>query len=78
MSKPTTTFRVERHIPVPPGAGRGKASLYPFPTMKVGDSFVVENLQIFRSASRAAHMYGKRHGQKFCESLANLRIWRVR
>lgn len=37
-------FTIEKNVPIPSGAGkRGRAPIYPFRQMEVGDSFFVES-----------------------------------
>ena len=70
-------FKVERRVPPPklvPGRGR---RIYPFATMKVGESFAAPNREAFLRASRAAYMYGTRHEQLYTCDIDQLRIWRV-
>lgn len=66
---------IEKSVPVP----FGKSYKYPFSSMAVGDSFVVENDDSWKRTRNAAHMFGKRNGMKFKARacLDGLRIWRI-
>jgi hypothetical protein len=69
-------YQVDHNVPTPPI--RRSSRRYPFSEMRPGDSFQVDDLRAFRSASRAAHMYARRHKQKYSERVSDLRIWRVK
>lgn len=71
-------MNIENHIPVPgPESAR---SVYPFPKMKVGDSFLVLEADWVRNLRSAAYMYAKRHpGVRFTirKYGEGWRLWRV-
>jgi hypothetical protein len=66
--------KIEKGIPAP---ARGLEK-YPFPLMKVGDSFLTPTSN--PNARNAAYMYGSRSGKKFVarQTDAGIRIWRVK
>jgi hypothetical protein len=70
-------FTVESGIPIP-GQRSGRRRLYPFPEMKVGDSFAVPtgSQQTVRSA---ACWYGVRNRKQFSvrKSATGFRCWRI-
>ncbi len=72
------TFSVESNIPLtPPQIGR--RSVYPFGSMKVGDSFVADALNKNRVAS-AMSRDGERNNRKFTmrkQPDGTIRIWRI-
>lgn len=67
-------FKIERGVSIPPD--RRGAAIYPFGEMAPGDSFLAPN---GANAIRAAHGYGKRHGQRFTSRKVEggVRIWRI-
>jgi hypothetical protein len=69
-------LRVDSDVPLPAETARER---YPFPVMRVGDSFLLPDAGTAKNARSAAWMYSKRHGVKFsCRRLENgWRIWRV-
>jgi hypothetical protein len=82
------TFQIEKNIPIPKiSAGRGR--IYPFPEMKVGDSFAVpitketsfsksKNTAAVRSSAIAyARKYGGKFSVKFDSTDEVIRCWRV-
>lgn len=64
--------KIDSNIPLP--------SKWPFPDMKVGDSFAVSEKVKRQTIAVAAMRYGKKNGMKFTvrKSLdGNLRCWRI-
>ena len=57
----------------------GRPRLYPFPAMKVGDSFLVGRDKAY-SAARAAYNYGVKTRRRFSAARVDggARIWRVK
>lgn len=79
------TIKIEKRVPIPENK-RGKPNKYPFPDMKIGDSFLfTENLKDKRKsiqhASAAANTWKKVTASKFkfsCRLVKNgVRIWRI-
>lgn len=69
-------FVIEDGIPLP--RVRAEYTKYPFGKLRVGQSFVSNELKRARSA---AHSYSKQHGVKFVTRVLDdgksIRIWRV-
>jgi hypothetical protein len=76
----TKTLKVEKGVPLPPPVWR-KSRIYPFDSMKVGDSFFVPggDRQSYSKAISAAHYYGKKHDMKFRIRgvEGGCRVWRI-
>lgn len=84
-------MEIESDIPVPKGTAQGRPRKYPFPAMKVGDSFAIPlgearapkggYLTTYR-LSQSARAYQKRHGGKFVvrsvKDKNEARCWRVK
>lgn len=80
-------FKVVSNVPVPEFDGRGRGSIrYPWHTMKVKDSFVVEadkaeiaGRKLINSVRASASRFGKAHNMKFkaFQIDGGLRIWRT-
>jgi hypothetical protein len=82
-------FAIESNVPVPGKggtAGRGRPRKYPFPDLRVGQSFVVpvgrEDPDSVAARVRvSASMYGKRHRvsltTRWVPGAAAIRVWRV-
>jgi hypothetical protein len=71
-------MKIDRHIPVPPEADARQR--YPFPDMKIGDSFLVLEADWIKNLRSAAYMYAKRHpGVRFTirKYGEGWRLWRV-
>lgn len=66
---------IDAHFPIPKGNGRPR--IYPFPDMRVGDSFEVEGSS--HQISAAARHYSRKTGRKFVTRSGNnrTRCWRV-
>lgn len=69
---------IEKNIPLPEDAGRGRAAKYPWRLMEIGDSFLFPSgmeLQPARNISCAA---AKRLGRQFVvrKTDGGLRCWR--
>lgn len=77
----THKFTIQKNVPIP--ESRGRAAIYPFPKMEVGDSFEVSKGTYAAGQEpvrRAAYAYGRMTGKKFtCRSTGEdtLRIWRI-
>ncbi len=71
-------MKLEKGVAIPRAHAVG-TSLYPFPNMKIGDSFIVPLVKGATAAS-AASWYGKRHKMKFISRRFEngVRIWRVK
>jgi hypothetical protein len=67
-------YQIEKGIPLP-GNLNGRASVYPFPQMEVGDSFAFEPDR-YNTVRRAATYWGGDHGVKFSVSTIHNRCWR--
>lgn len=64
--------RIDKHIPLP--------VRWPFPDMKIGDSFLVPNDVARSTVNVAARRYGDKHNMKFTVRLTEdrtLRCWRI-
>jgi len=72
------SMKIEAHIPVPgPQAAR---QVYPFPDMRVGESFLVLEADWIKNLRSAAYMYARRHpGVRFTirKYGEGWRLWRV-
>lgn len=78
-------MKIEKGIPIPESISRKSNAKYPWPDMKVGDSFTVEwrNYSTKYSVLRAGDSWSKRNKDgewKFTarKEGCNVRIWRVR
>lgn len=77
------TIKIDRNIPLPTGITTKRSTLYPYPSMKKGDSFWTANGQ---SAMNAANQYCRKHDQnaEFFKQSENqggvdgFRIWRIK
>jgi hypothetical protein len=71
-------MKIESHIPAPsPESAR---AVYPFPSMNVGDSFLVLEADWIKNLRSAAYMYAKRHpGVRFTVRKygEGWRLWRI-
>jgi hypothetical protein len=67
-------YQIEKGVPLP-GNLRGRASVYPFPQMGIGDSFTFE-ADRYNTVRRAATYWGGDHGVKFSVSTIHNRCWR--
>lgn len=85
-----TDFKIENGIPIPPPSHGGRAYKYPFPDMKVGDSFAIPlaNEQhrnggdlAYARLKDASKRYEQRHGTKYRVRTRReegvVRCWRV-
>ena len=76
-------IKVEKGIPLPELAGKGRALKYPWPEMEVGDSFAVEPGK-HDTVRTAASYWARRHpesGIKFSVCMqedGSYRCWRVK
>ena len=70
-------MKIEKGITLP-AKNVSHSTRYPFPDMKIGDSFAVPAEKMQAAASAASH-YGKVHNQKFAsrKNSSGLRIWRT-
>jgi len=71
-------MKIDKHVPIPNGAGRGK-KIYPYAEMEIGDSVFFEGKNTGSKECTAAHVYGGKYGKKFSGRTVDggLRIWRV-
>jgi hypothetical protein len=69
---------IESGVPLPVG-NKHVRGIYPFPDMKVRDSFTVP-LEKKMSAASAASIYGRRHKMRFTGRIDGdrYRIWRTK
>lgn len=74
-------FKVEKNVPMPKDAKRGRKPKYPFALMEVGDSFEFSFSEVSpRTISSAVSYYGSRHKKYFSVrtiSKTKGRVWRV-
>ncbi|NIO09673.1 MAG: hypothetical protein GTO40_17385 [Deltaproteobacteria bacterium] len=73
-------YSVEQGIEIPELKIGGRRPKYPFPNMKVGDSFTVPIAE-FAAARSASHRWGERHDKQFTTRMENEhtgRIWRTK
>lgn len=71
-------MKLDKNIPVPGGVDYRER--YPFPDMRVGDSFMVLDASWIKNLRSAAYMYSRRHpGTRFtCRRFGEgWRLWRV-
>ncbi|QIG65942.1 hypothetical protein phiOC_p300 [Ochrobactrum phage vB_OspM_OC] len=78
-------YKIEKGIELPKQKRKGKASIYPYGTMDINDSFLVTD-KAFKSVYQSAYTFGKRHNMKFVvtevpaegkNSKGGVRVWRV-
>ncbi len=77
------TIAIEKNVPLPAGTELKRKTLYPFASMKKGDSFWAEN---GKSAISAAVQWSKKHntGTEFVSApevkntVNGCRIWRIK
>ena len=75
----TEKFKIEKNVPIPPKRGIGSGVLiYPWPDMKVNDSFFAPDRKIANFS--APRLYGRKHNMKFkCRTVdGGVRVWRVK
>lgn len=72
-------YTVEHNVELPP-SHRHRKSKWPFHDMKVGDSFVVADIDRWKYAQACASIYGKRLGRRFTTRQMDdgLRVWRIK
>lgn len=72
-------IQIDKKIPIPNGADGKFARKYPFPEMKVGDSFLFPPGTGQHTARSGACQWGKKSGRKFIvrTTKQGLRCWRV-
>ena len=68
-------LKIERDVALPPA--RSRVRLFPFPDMRPGDSFLVENSGTVVRA--AASRYARKNGMRFVTRRVEggVRVWRV-
>jgi hypothetical protein len=75
-----TEFKIEKNIPLSP-SGSGRATLYPFAALDVGDSFLVPNAdrRTQQKLSTCGQYHARRRGLKFATRSVDggVRVWRV-
>ena len=74
-------FKIEKNVPIPPKRGHGKGGggpIYPWPDMKINDSFFAPDRKIANFS--APRLYGRKHNMKFkCRTVdGGVRVWRVK
>lgn len=69
-------FEIEKGVAIP--RGRGRAGMYPFRKMEVGDSFFVPGATA-KHLSSCACQFSARHGWKFSVRTVDggARVWRT-
>lgn len=79
LDRTKSKIEICKGVPLPPGGGKGRPSLYPFREMEVGDSFVFPSGTPAENARTAAAWAGKRQGRKFCvrKIPEGIACWRV-
>lgn len=72
------SFQIESGVPLPNDSGIGAPRKYPFPSMQIGDSFLVATEKA-ANARAAAKMFARRQGVQFTVRKldSGTRIWRV-
>lgn len=74
-------IRISKNLPMPNKSGRPANARYPWHSMEIGDSFLVQTLADAQSASRAARVFAVYHGITFKTSMrtvrGGIRIWRI-
>lgn len=72
-------YAIETDIPVPPRAGRGRPSIYPWAAMKPGDSFLVSDAAKINSVRVNAIKRSKGKTRFLAAKVAEgVRVWRVK
>lgn len=68
-------YQIESGVPMPINLRNVK---YPFKTMEIGDSFIIDNVNA-KIIHNAAYAFGKRNNKKFTVRTndGTARIWRV-
>jgi len=68
-------YQIESGVPMPINLRNVK---YPFKTMEIGDSFIIDNVNA-QIISKAAYVFGKRNNKKFAVRTndGTARIWRI-
>ena len=71
-------YKIKKGVKMPVSR-RGGPLKYPWPSMKVGDSFFCNSKRQV-VISRAAILYGKRHNMKFAtrKEKDGVRVWRIK
>ena len=71
QEKTSMTIKIESHIPMP--------TKYPFPAMKVGDSFLLLGSTKKATVAVAANRHAKKTGTKFTvrQTPEGYRCWRI-
>lgn len=73
----STQFKIEKGIPVP-AKGTGRASMYPWDDMEIGDSFFVKGKKS-SALSATTKRIAKTRGFKFTvrQLEGGVRVWRI-
>ena len=72
-------YKIERGIPLPSKSPLSRAYRYPFPAMKIGDSFLAIGKDIKTvgpSMYMAAHRLGQKYTARSCKE--GVRVWRIK
>lgn len=74
----TEKFKIEKNVPIPPKNRNGVGPKYPWPDMKVNDSFFAPDRKIQNFS--APRLYARKHNMKFkCRTVdGGVRVWRVK
>ena len=72
------TITIEKNIPIPSPAGRGRAKRFPFDEMEVGDSFFASGVSRTTMSSKFAE-YHKHTSKRFTarSQEGGARYWRI-
>lgn len=75
-------LKIEKSIPIPPNTHRN-ATVFPFETMEVGDSFLIDSRSIAACRTKICNMR-ERNPRRFVtravvgqKGMAEYRVWRV-
>jgi hypothetical protein len=80
------TYKIEKNVKVPAlkrRGGRPPKYLFPFKSMEIGDSFVVDNKNEYQNARKAAISLGmkiemRKEGEEHATKIPRrIRIWRI-
>ncbi len=69
-------FKIESGVEIPKCVGPGRARIYPFPDMSVGDSFEAKGFELANSVRSCSATYGKKTGTCFRTRKTSPGIWR--
>jgi len=76
-------IKIDKGLPIPPGSGRGKRSIYPFRQMEIGDSIFIPN-KTARIIGGVWGTFAKRNPEfafkaraDSVEGVPGVRVWRI-